>query len=454
VTQQRIEAERAGGRPLDEETRSEMEPILGVQLSGVRLHDGKSVARLARDLDATAFTQGRDVFLGEGSQRETLAHELTHAAQARTGSGTVQRDPAPVRERVVNRSDVAERSRTVVKIEIVGHASPRWRGAPTPKVADEKNWRLAEQRGEITRMEVETLLTQLLPDHKLVFEYRFKRATEMKRDDPVEALSQSADVTLEVEGRGSSETLVEAGLRGRRANDDSMRRVDVKVTLHSETETDIEEDIDRTERKPGTTTDWSIWVAGEAGVEAVGKAGAVLIQLRNNKTRVVGTYAGWSGGIGASVGINVAKTSLPDFESFVTPEPMSFADFSGANFSITSIGVGIGVFGAEWSKFRFDRFLGGQEPPPGGIQVGGFSFGGIEVNLGSTVYGAMFLTDNPAEDYDETTRTKRMQTSESLSREDSSHKVLFDTESATLNDLEVAILESFLTSVVASIQVK
>ena len=447
VIQQRIENERSGGRPLDKEMRSEMQSILGIQLSGVRLHDGKSVARLARDLDATAFTQGRDVFLGEGSRTETLAHELTHAAQARTGPGTVQREPAHMREQVVTRSEVAERSRTVAKITIIGHASPRWRGAPTPKIADEKNWRLAEQRADRTRIEVETLLTHLLPDHELVFEYRFKRATEMERDEPVEALGERADVELEVEGRGSSETFVEAGSRGRKANDDPMRRVDVKVTLHSETETDVEEDIVRTKRKSGATTDWSIWVTGEAGVDLGAKFGAILIQLRNNKTRTVGTYAGWTGGIGVSLGVNVAKTSPPDFESFVTREPMSFADFSGAQFWITSVGAAIGVFGAEFSIFRFDRFPGGQ-PTPGGIQVGGLSFGGIELNLGSTVHGAMFLTDHPSEMYNETTRAKRVQTFKSLSQEVSGHRVLFATGSQDVEAWESDILNEYLHSIV------
>jgi hypothetical protein len=99
---------------------------------------------------------------------------------------------------------------TVAMIEIVGHASPRWRGARTPEIADQNNWRLAEQRAEMTRMEVETLLTQLLPDRELLFVYRFKRASEVGREEPVEPLAAATDVTLEVEGRGSGETLAEA----------------------------------------------------------------------------------------------------------------------------------------------------------------------------------------------------------------------------------------------------
>ena len=102
----------------------------------------------------------------------------------------------------------------------------------------------------MTRIEVERLLTDLMPNRQLVFEYQFKRASEAESNEPVQALDARADVSIDVEARGSSETLAEAGKRGRKANDDPMRRVDVKVTLHAETETDVEEDIERTERSP------------------------------------------------------------------------------------------------------------------------------------------------------------------------------------------------------------
>jgi hypothetical protein len=383
--------------------------------------------------------------------QQTAGNQAVIALRRTATAPVIARQPTAnprVQERVVGRAEVAERSRTVAKIEIVGHASPRWRGARTPQIADENNWRLAEERAEMTRMEVEALLVNLMPNRQLVFEYRFKRASEAESTEPVQALDAPADVAIDVEGRGSSETLAEAGKQGRKANDDPMRRVDVKVTLHDETETDVEEDVERKELKSGATKDWSIWVTGEAGVEAVGKASAILIQLRNEKTAAVGTYAGWTGGIGASVGINIAKTSPPDFESFTTPEPMTFADFSGANFSITSIGFGIGVFGAEWSKFRFDRLPGGKRPPSEGIQVGGLSFGGIELNLGSAVYGAMFLADNPSEEYTETTRTKRIETFESFNQETSSHRVLFDTGKADVTPWQSDLLNEYLYAVV------
>lgn len=447
-----------GGAPLDSQTQSIMEPKFGVDFSSVRVHENPKAAQA---LDAQAFTVGRDIVFDAGNYssgtpdgQRLLAHELAHVVQD-PGGRAVHRKPAKgsgaganVRERVVEQRQAAERHRTVAKIRIVGHASPRWRTARSPKVADENNWKLAEQRADKTRAEVAALLARLMPGRDLVFEYEYRRSSEVESKEPVKALDEPSDVTIDVETRGSTETMAEAGDRGRRANDDPMRRVDVTVTLHSETETDVETDVERTETKPGATTDWSIWVAGEAGVEYVAKAGGILVQLQNGKTGQKGLFAGYTIGGGASIGVNVAKTSPPSFESFTTPEPMTFQDFSGATFKILSFGAGVGAFGAEWSRFKFDRFVGGQKTP-GSIQVGGFSFGGIELNILSSVEGTMWLTDSPAETYDETTMRTDLSTFESLEQTNSAHRVLFETSVADVDSWQSDLLNEYLMGVIA-----
>jgi hypothetical protein len=60
----------------------------------------------------------------------------------------------------------------------------------------------------------------------------------------------------------------------------------------------------------------------------------------------------------------------------------------------------------------------------------------------------MFLTDNPPEDYTETTRTNRVQTFESLSHEDSSHRVLFATGSPDVAPLESDMLNEYLYTII------
>lgn len=86
-----------GGARLDGTLRRTMESRLGVDLSGVRLHTGARADMLNRQLDARAFTRGKDIFFrsgeyapGTSAGKHLLAHEITHVAQQ--GSGSVQRE--------------------------------------------------------------------------------------------------------------------------------------------------------------------------------------------------------------------------------------------------------------------------------------------------------------------------------------------------------------------------
>jgi hypothetical protein len=105
--QTQIETERSSGRPLDDDFGKDLQSLLGADVAGIRLHDGAAAAALASGLDANAFTQGRDIFLGSAYQRrtargdQTLAHEVTHAAMGRTTAGAVQREAATATETVV-----------------------------------------------------------------------------------------------------------------------------------------------------------------------------------------------------------------------------------------------------------------------------------------------------------------------------------------------------------------
>lgn len=89
-----------GGRPLPGHVRDFMEPRFGTDFGRVRVHNDSSAASLARDLNARAFTVGRDIFFGRGHStfhtpgaRRLLAHELTHTLQQSSEStgATIQR---------------------------------------------------------------------------------------------------------------------------------------------------------------------------------------------------------------------------------------------------------------------------------------------------------------------------------------------------------------------------
>ncbi len=81
---------RAGrGVPLPRALSESMGEQLGADLTSVRLHVGDEAGRLSQQLQAQAFTVGRDVYFAPGQYnpdtddgRRLLAHELTHVTQA------------------------------------------------------------------------------------------------------------------------------------------------------------------------------------------------------------------------------------------------------------------------------------------------------------------------------------------------------------------------------------
>jgi len=101
--EEQIHAQRGAGQPLSDSVRASLEPHFGRDFSRVRLHTDAEAGKLSRDLGATAFTTGTDVFFREGAyQPETdtgkklIAHELTHV---------VQQSAAPAIQRAVATED-------------------------------------------------------------------------------------------------------------------------------------------------------------------------------------------------------------------------------------------------------------------------------------------------------------------------------------------------------------
>src|SRR5262249_778236 len=81
-----------GGEPLDTSTRVEMESAFGQGFGDVRIHTGTEATASAQRLGANAYTLGSDVVFSDGhydpastSGQRTLAHELTHVVQQRSG---------------------------------------------------------------------------------------------------------------------------------------------------------------------------------------------------------------------------------------------------------------------------------------------------------------------------------------------------------------------------------
>ncbi|NTW51005.1 MAG: DUF4157 domain-containing protein [Chlorobiaceae bacterium] len=98
-----LRSSRGQGTPMDDRTRGEMENGFGRDFSDVRVHTDGQATRMSNDLNAQAFTHGRDIYFNEGrynpdtsSGRHLLAHELTHTVQQQEGVQTLlQKDDNP-----------------------------------------------------------------------------------------------------------------------------------------------------------------------------------------------------------------------------------------------------------------------------------------------------------------------------------------------------------------------
>lgn len=94
----RLAGQKGGGDPLPGDVRAFMEPRFGADFSDVRVHTGSEAVQMSQDLQAQAFTHGRDVYLGAGrydpgsdAGKRLLAHELTHVVQ-QTGKETPEQE--------------------------------------------------------------------------------------------------------------------------------------------------------------------------------------------------------------------------------------------------------------------------------------------------------------------------------------------------------------------------
>jgi len=86
------------GSPLNNSVRSRIEPVLGADLSAVRVHSGAAAQVASQSLNARAFTNRNNIFLGanqSSSDLSLMAHEATHVVQQAGGreseSGMLQR---------------------------------------------------------------------------------------------------------------------------------------------------------------------------------------------------------------------------------------------------------------------------------------------------------------------------------------------------------------------------
>lgn len=119
----------AGGRALEPDVRADMEGRFGTDFGDVRVHDDGAAAASATSVNAHAYTVGsnivfqRDVYdPSSHAGRTTLAHELTHVVQQR--SGPVDGTSAPGGIKVSDPGDRFEREASANADRIMSASSP------------------------------------------------------------------------------------------------------------------------------------------------------------------------------------------------------------------------------------------------------------------------------------------------------------------------------------------
>ena len=119
----------SGGRALDPDVRADMEGRMGHDFSDVRVHDDSSAAASATAVNAHAYTVGSNIVFqrdqfdpSSAAGRTTLAHELTHVVQQR--SGPVDGTSAPGGIKVSDPSDRFEREASANADRVMSAPSP------------------------------------------------------------------------------------------------------------------------------------------------------------------------------------------------------------------------------------------------------------------------------------------------------------------------------------------
>jgi hypothetical protein len=88
------------GQPLTPDAQAAVEPLLGYDLSTVRIYP-KEANQVAKSINARAFTLGRDIYFRDGEYKpenrdgmRVLLHELVHTTQPDNDGGMLQLTPS------------------------------------------------------------------------------------------------------------------------------------------------------------------------------------------------------------------------------------------------------------------------------------------------------------------------------------------------------------------------
>ena len=326
-----------------------------------------------------------------------------------------------------------------LRVIILGHASPRWKGAKNKKDADDKNYELSVRRMDEVEKIVNVRLRSLLGDDaNIIYERVYYPGQPRVGELPGEA-------RLEGHARGSRDSLRHA--KGNRSSDDpAYRRVDVIIDDVARTE--HYKPSYGTERRTMKSTRWGVTIGVSAGVTA-GAAGTLLaVRLTNLETKRTGDYHLIAGGGGAKVGIGVSAPFDDSYTEFQTSRPVGFEDFDGVLTRYTSASIGLVFVGYERAYITFLGMGSGAES----IDVGGFNYG-AKLELGGSVTAGKLSMSGGARGMDDyTVPTLKDNPYEKRDEKSYAHSAYFETESALLSPSRRTDLRKYVNASAARFQ--
>jgi hypothetical protein len=220
-----------------------------------------------------------------------------------------------------------------LRVTIVGHASPRWRGAATDADADKRNEKLANQRAE----SVFAITERLLRD-------RLGQDVVIEKNVTVVPGMEQPDLVLSASGEGSRDALQDKH-KSRSSDDEYDRRVEVSIDLLRTLDVKSGRSLPSEQAK---TRLWAVTINRLKVVRAFLGVGGVEITIRNRKTgkEVLATA-------------KLYGVARPKLNPFSTEEPtgrkrvwiktdwdMAISEFEGEAVSITRVDLRVGVGGS------------------------------------------------------------------------------------------------------------
>jgi hypothetical protein len=275
-----------------------------------------------------------------------------------------------------------------VQCRIVGHASPRWKGASTESLRVGNNEALSRRRADAVMKEFKSELTKVLGKYRLNFLENVSYADDSQPNETV---------VMGSEAMGQRESLLSAG--GNKGNDDARyRRTDATVRIARSTQDALPTKVQRRYERSTKSKFWYVSVGVSASVTAVVGFGFMRIKLRNWKGDEASGSIATAGG-GVSLKYNFSPYSWTEEASFTTDKEVGFDDFHGTRVRFTNAGLVVGV-GYSRSYLTF----WGMGRDAASLQVGGWQTG-LQASLDISE-GLLILDTVPAdytiEKYDET----------------------------------------------------